>query len=512
MADKIEHINANDVLNTGRDKINRFAIDPAMRAETNSVDAKRTAEQSNQKANESKAIAKNTDSRLDNIVSEEMKDAEVIDARKPFGKESYESLGKRLDAKDKNDENRDVILNNKVDLEDRNKTNSSIRVATFNIKDSLTKYNEAGEILKQNNVDIVGIQEMKYPRVGDQLESSIDLTIDRYVKNDFIDQHYFYMKRNSGVQVQGIATLSKYSIVNKYSKHYTYVDSNENNCYTRDEVVIDGKILALYNTHIGHKTTTEITYQIAELAQDIENDEAEYIIVLGDFNTQLDGGGGEYMKPLIESELISIQGYNGQIWDTYTSRDDGSKRSLDHIFVSPNLKIKNVNMADASDISDHNLFYVDLEMDNDVGNLKNEIYEHQKKVVNSFQDVHGLLKFGKIIAETGSNSNGTFIKLSNGIMFAFGSATLKYANADMLIGTWVYPHVFGWGVSPTVIALPEYSSEGLAPFRWGNFVQSGKGRGQTDFRLYKNPESTASWQEAHTVDVEVFAVGRWKYE
>lgn len=97
LADKIEHISESDVLNAGREKINKFAIDPAMRAEQNSVNAQNVANQSQQISTDAKDIAKNTDSRLDNIVAGEMQDAEVIDARKPFGSETYETLSKRLD-------------------------------------------------------------------------------------------------------------------------------------------------------------------------------------------------------------------------------------------------------------------------------------------------------------------------------------------------------------------------------------------------------------------------------
>ncbi|MFR4285615.1 MAG: hypothetical protein ACLUQ0_05335 [Enterococcus italicus] len=98
MADKIEHISESDVLNAGREKINKFAIDPALRAESNSIDAKNIANQANQTSQRAEAIAINTDDRLDNIIVGEMQDAEVIDARRPFGSEAYQTLGERLDS------------------------------------------------------------------------------------------------------------------------------------------------------------------------------------------------------------------------------------------------------------------------------------------------------------------------------------------------------------------------------------------------------------------------------
>ena len=93
----IEHINEFDTLNAGREKINKHAIDPANRAELNSIDAKSVANQANQTSQNAEVIAVNTDDRLDNIIAGEMQDAEVIDARRPFGGEAYATLGERLD-------------------------------------------------------------------------------------------------------------------------------------------------------------------------------------------------------------------------------------------------------------------------------------------------------------------------------------------------------------------------------------------------------------------------------
>lgn len=74
LADKIEHISESDVLNAGREKINKFAIDPALRAEENSVNAQNIANDANKIVNETK-------DRLNNIVSSKTEGAEVIDAR-----------------------------------------------------------------------------------------------------------------------------------------------------------------------------------------------------------------------------------------------------------------------------------------------------------------------------------------------------------------------------------------------------------------------------------------------
>lgn len=109
MVDRIEHIQSTDVLNTGRDKINRFAIDPAIRAEKNSLSAVKTADRAVETtikkndevkkiADEAFKTANNVDERLNNIISGETDESEIIDARKPFGLPSYETVAERLDS------------------------------------------------------------------------------------------------------------------------------------------------------------------------------------------------------------------------------------------------------------------------------------------------------------------------------------------------------------------------------------------------------------------------------
>lgn len=110
MADRIEHIQATDVLNDGRDKINKFAIDPAMRAEDNSVaakitasDAKEIVRQNAQKVDEIDSKTTITQQQLDTLVLESgNSDTEVVQSRFDVQGNEFPTLGKRLIAVDEN--------------------------------------------------------------------------------------------------------------------------------------------------------------------------------------------------------------------------------------------------------------------------------------------------------------------------------------------------------------------------------------------------------------------------
>ena len=130
MADRMEHISENDVLNTGRQKINQFAIDPALRAESNSILAKSDASAANQ-------LSQETKDRLDNIVAGEMDDAEVIDARTDVFGVTHANLNERNQVPEKLFKSRFTQLSRVGDFFNRlRNTTETLYVAC--IGDSLT--------------------------------------------------------------------------------------------------------------------------------------------------------------------------------------------------------------------------------------------------------------------------------------------------------------------------------------------------------------------------------------
>jgi predicted MPP superfamily phosphohydrolase len=97
LADKVEHIQSTDVLNTGRDKINKFAIDPALRAEAKSDLANQISTNASEIAKESNRKAESVQEQLDNIVVEGDSSVEAAQARLAENGEKYGTLKERLD-------------------------------------------------------------------------------------------------------------------------------------------------------------------------------------------------------------------------------------------------------------------------------------------------------------------------------------------------------------------------------------------------------------------------------
>lgn len=105
-----EYIEREDLLNTGREKLNR-SIDKSYDAEETSKKAlKKAGElgneaitislQSNSNSKEAKSLANDTKERLEDILADGDSNAEVVSARKPIKSPAFKTLGERLDYTD----------------------------------------------------------------------------------------------------------------------------------------------------------------------------------------------------------------------------------------------------------------------------------------------------------------------------------------------------------------------------------------------------------------------------
>jgi murein tripeptide amidase MpaA len=102
VTDKIEYIQEKDVLNTGRDKINKFAIAPALRAESNSLESKVAAQKANEKSSEVAQKQEQLEQKVESLVIESgTSDAEVVLSRpSEVFQRNFDSLPQRLEYTD----------------------------------------------------------------------------------------------------------------------------------------------------------------------------------------------------------------------------------------------------------------------------------------------------------------------------------------------------------------------------------------------------------------------------
>lgn len=139
---------------------------------------------------------------------------------------------------------------------------------------------------------------------------------------------------------------------------------------------------------------------------------------------------------------------------------------------------------------------------NNIGTLSSLNTTDKSNIVNAVNEVNTIL--GTII-ESGTNSNGTYIKYSNGIMMChttkdFGKVNISnkwgtmYDSTKLQLGDFPQPFV---GNYPDIFIMP-----------WASFfVERNYSPSLTSFGAF-----WASRPDSSTVDVKVscFAIGKWK--
>lgn len=233
-----------------------------------------------------------------------------------------------------------------------------LTVATYNIYGwGYPNLQSINAKLEEIDADIVGLQEANHrPNGGGQVEQLS--AIGSYP--------YYAFKEGYGTDTiwGGSAIVSKYPLLNKGGANYEFNDST-NRCYVRATIEIDGKEVALYNTHIVWLTDPEqyAEYKEAEINQLIEavnNDPTPYKIITGDFNS-------DQSKEELDQLLLNFNGANGwnNVWFETGELDSSMAIGcIDHIFTTTNIEFLNINTLEGAP-SDHDILYADLKLKDD---------------------------------------------------------------------------------------------------------------------------------------------------
>lgn len=156
----------------------------------------------------------------------------------------------------------------------------NVRLATFNIaankKPDITKLNE---LLKTNNVDIVGLQE-------------VDINTSRNPYNmleKFVEQgDYAYSSFQKAIETgggdYGVALLSNLELINTNGGALNSEEIKEARAWQKGEIEVNGKVIAVYNTHLTYESVEARAKQLLELKATMDQDPAEYKVAFGDFN------------------------------------------------------------------------------------------------------------------------------------------------------------------------------------------------------------------------------------
>lgn len=270
--------------------------------------------------------------------------------------------------------------------EDIDASENTLVVGTFNI-DAKSSPDVAAQskLMSDNNVEILGIQEVDNHTIRNPLSMIDGFTIDPYT-----DSYYTNAIAFQGGEY-GIGIVSQYELLETSDiklfsdgfkgeelalelaeayKNYDPEDQAscdvldavsekgpiEPRCLQRVVFEKNGKKIAFYNTHLSWEDMSLRAQQMETIKEALDNEECEYIIVVGDFNADQNTKEFDIFK-----ENYNLSNGKDGIWlDTYTGVDDTMNvNSVDNIIVSKNIEIKSVKMV-ANSLSDHNPLVAEL--------------------------------------------------------------------------------------------------------------------------------------------------------
>lgn len=118
----------------------------------------------------------------------------------------------------------------------------------------------------------------------------------------------------------------------------------------------------------------------------------------------------------------------------------------------------------------------------------------------------GLLLGGAVIVESGSNSNGEYVRFGDGLQVCWISPiVLTYTGAHMLEKTWTFPKSFSKSpfCKPNAIDwAPNQGSRGLDIIAYAPSVSSA--------RIVAHAIASGPFSSGDTWTVQAVAIGRWK--
>ena len=220
-----------------------------------------------------------------------------------------------------------------------------LTISSFNIQNDFKNYNEekTKEIynyLKQNKIDILGLQEV-YSKINNAL---IYLLNNKYSYNG---KYRF----NSKIILNRINEKNPIITNKKVEENITYklphFPSPLKRVITKNIITYKNKKISIYNTHLDYKFENVKLKELKYIYKLIKEDN-NLIILMGDFNLKNNKEIFNKFCSLLEEKGIKMVKFNDK-----TLKNSRYHREIDHIFLSNEFKVKEKAIIKDLNISDH---------------------------------------------------------------------------------------------------------------------------------------------------------------
>lgn len=218
-------------------------------------------------------------------------------------------------------------------------------VSSFNIQNNINEYSidktkEIVKFLENNNIDILGLQEVFSP-CSEDLEKS-------FPDNYKMRGNYRFFSRNLLKKYnEKTPIVSKYRIIKHKTYHLPHFPSLLRRVMTKVVLDIDGEEVSIYNTHLDFQYMYARKRELKKILRILRRD-TNPILLLGDFNLK----NNKQIFIDFEYELNKV-GIRRVSFNEKTLKVSQYKREIDHVFLSYEFELISKRVVKDLDISDH---------------------------------------------------------------------------------------------------------------------------------------------------------------
>ena len=218
-------------------------------------------------------------------------------------------------------------------------------ISTFNIQNDYKKYKkEKTQIiynyLKDNNIDVLGLQELFYKCNHD---------LKKLLKNNYSikGKYRFLLKLIHLTSNEKTPIITKYKIISHKTYNLPHFPSHLKRVLTHVVIDYNGDNISIYNTHLESELDNVKQKQLTKIIDIIKNDNLPKII-MGDFNLK----NNNQIFINFEKELTNLK-INRIPINEKTFKDAKSDLAIDHILISDEFKVASFKVIKDIEISDH---------------------------------------------------------------------------------------------------------------------------------------------------------------
>lgn len=219
-----------------------------------------------------------------------------------------------------------------------------LKIASFNIAAKGKAINAIADFINEERIDVAGFQEVD-KNTGRNPNDML-----KEIGEALSYDYYFHKNIDYSGGEYGIGMIAESDLINRNGADLD-AGGYEGRGWQRAEITIEGKTVAIYNTHLTWESYDVRAKQMRDVFDEMEADTTTYKVLTGDFNAQ---ESNDEFDLFLRNYLIT-NGYNGQWLDTYIPEDASMKtNAIDNIITTRNIEIKDVEALEAKEVgSDH---------------------------------------------------------------------------------------------------------------------------------------------------------------